>query len=90
MHLRQETIREDADVAIRTILQSFIETQKHGKARILQKELLRYTWLWCDSYIFMFICFIIKMVINGSVGNFALQLEAAEHYLLLDLHPALG
>lgn len=42
MHLRQETIREDAEVAIRTMLKSFIETQKHGTAKKIEKELKFY------------------------------------------------
>lgn len=37
MHLRQETTREDAEVAIRTVVKSFIETQKHGTANKLFK-----------------------------------------------------
>jgi hypothetical protein len=38
MHLRQETIREDAQIAIRTMMKSFIETQKHGTAQKLTRE----------------------------------------------------
>jgi hypothetical protein len=38
MHLRQETNREDAEIAIRTMMKSFVETQKHGTAKKLEKE----------------------------------------------------
>lgn len=37
MHLRQETIRQDAEVAIRAMLRSFIETQKYSTARKIEK-----------------------------------------------------
>jgi hypothetical protein len=38
MHLRNETIREDADVAIKVMLRSYIETQKHGPGHKIEKE----------------------------------------------------
>lgn len=38
MHLRQETTREDAEIAIKTMMKSFVETQKHGTAKKLEKE----------------------------------------------------
>lgn len=37
MHLRNETNREDAHVAIRTMFRSFVETQKHSTATRLRK-----------------------------------------------------
>ena len=33
MHLRQEPIREDAEIAMRSMLRSYIETQKYGPAK---------------------------------------------------------
>ena len=42
MHLRHETNRIDAQVAISVMLRSFIETQKHGTARKLEKETRNY------------------------------------------------
>lgn len=42
MHLRQETVREDAEIAIRTMMKSFIETQKQGTARALEKKFKNY------------------------------------------------
>lgn len=38
MHLRQEPIREDGEVAIRVMLKSFVETQKHGPGVKITKE----------------------------------------------------
>jgi hypothetical protein len=38
MHLRAETDEEDARVAIRVMLESFIETQKHSTAETLKKK----------------------------------------------------
>jgi hypothetical protein len=38
MHLRNETIREDATVAIQVMLLSYLETQKAGPARKMEQE----------------------------------------------------
>jgi hypothetical protein len=38
MNFRQEPIREDAEIAIRTMLKSYIETQKHGPGSKIAKE----------------------------------------------------
>ena len=42
MHLRQETNQRDADVAIKVMLRSFIETQKHAAAVKIEKETRMY------------------------------------------------
>lgn len=44
MHLRQEPIRQDAEVAIRSMLKSFIETQKHSAATKIMKEFNTFMW----------------------------------------------
>lgn len=38
MNFRQEPIREDAEVAIKTMLKSFVETQKHGPGTKIANE----------------------------------------------------
>jgi hypothetical protein len=38
MNFRQEPIREDAEVAIKAMLKSFIETQKHGPGTKIAKD----------------------------------------------------
>ena len=42
MHLRSETIREDAQVAMRIMLRSFIETQKHSTAAKIERDMRFY------------------------------------------------
>lgn len=45
MHLRQETLREDAEIAMRAMLTSYIETQKHGAATKIKSHFKEYIWL---------------------------------------------
>lgn len=42
MNFRQEPIREDAEIAIRTMLKSYVETQKHGPGSKIDKEFAVY------------------------------------------------
>ncbi|KAI7724608.1 hypothetical protein M8C21_015469, partial [Ambrosia artemisiifolia] len=42
MHLRQNVIQEDVDMAIRVLLDSFISTQKFGVQKALQKSFKKY------------------------------------------------
>ncbi|KAK8533839.1 hypothetical protein V6N12_047242 [Hibiscus sabdariffa] len=39
MHLRQHVTKEDVDMAIRVLLESFISTQKFGVQKALRKEI---------------------------------------------------
>jgi DNA replication licensing factor MCM2 len=42
MYLRSEVTKEDIDVGIRTMLESFIETQKNSVAKEMRKTFKRY------------------------------------------------
>jgi DNA replication licensing factor MCM2 len=42
MYLRSEVAKEDIDVGIRTMLESFIETQKNSVAKEMRKTFKRY------------------------------------------------
>jgi len=38
MHLRPEVKKEDVQAAIRVMLQSFIQTQKHSVSKLIQQK----------------------------------------------------
>ena len=44
MFLRNEVEKEDIDVGIRVLLESFIQTQKHSTAKIIRKNFSNYLW----------------------------------------------
>jgi DNA replication licensing factor MCM2 len=44
LYLRNEVTKEDIDVGIKTMLESFIETQKNSVAKEMRKTFKRYLW----------------------------------------------
>jgi DNA replicative helicase MCM subunit Mcm2 (Cdc46/Mcm family) len=42
MHLRSEVKKEDVDVAIRVMLRSFVQTQKHSVAKLIEQKFRQY------------------------------------------------